>query len=695
MHSCASSLQMNYRSGQVLTILLAVMAAVASAADDSVEGLEETAFKQAAALAAPSVVRIETVGGLEQLDEVLLGTGPTSGVVVSADGYIISSSFNFVGKPTSILVTLPDGRRLAARQISNDRLRLLTLLHVDVDGLIPAKPVPRNEIRVGQWALALGRTLDNSNPSLSVGIVSAVNRVWGKAIQTDAKTSPVNYGGALVDIEGRVMGVIAPLSPSGSGESAGVEWYDGGIGFAIPMEDVYASLEQLKQGSDLLPGLMGITFAGGQALNVPVIVDRVRYNSPAQQAGLKTNDQIIEADGEKILRVAQLKHIVGRKYAGEPLKLVVKRGDTTLPIDVSLVGKLVPYEIPFLGILPHRKGAASSATDARTRIRFVFPASPAQQAGLKAGDQLIKFNDVDAIDASSLSNLIGRSRPAEKATLTYLRDGQQLSAEVALGSFPESIVDELPSEVIDHQPQNAAIEKTDAAVKAEADQAKPAAPSDAPAASKPVDTPKTGRFSATLEGSDHDYWMYVPEDYTSTYAYGLVVWIHPGGDPMEAAVMKHWKSVCDRRGLILVGPKSDKPAAWQPGEAEFIKQLIAHVGEKYTIDSTRIVLHSMGSGAGMTWLVATKHRDVIRGVAVVGAPVLARPMDNEPDYRQQFLFVCGDGDKTFAKVKASVDGMRKLKFPVSFITLKEFGAKYPEESTIDEIGRWVDSLDRI
>ena len=336
----------------ILMALGSVIPSVGWCADGSLESLEERAFKQAAALADPCIVRIETVGGLEQLGDVLLGNGPTSGVIVSADGFIISSAFNFVSKPASVMVTLPDGRRFAARQVANDRLRLLTLLKIDADGLQPARPVPRAEIQVGQWALSLGRTLDNSAPSVSVGIISAINRVWGKALQTDAKTSPINYGGALINVEGRVFGVIAPLSPTGTGEMAGVEWYDGGIGFAIPLEDVYQSLDRLKQGMDLLPGLLGITFAGGQALNVPAIVDRVRYNSPAQQAGLKSNDRIVEADGEKIVRVAQLKHVFGRKYADDSVKMVVQRGEQTLPVDVTLVGHLVPYEVPFLGVLP-------------------------------------------------------------------------------------------------------------------------------------------------------------------------------------------------------------------------------------------------------------------------------------------------------------------------------------------------------
>jgi serine protease Do len=669
---------------RVLIVLGTLVSSRLMADEDSLESLEETAFKQAAALADPSIVRIETVGGLEQLDDVLLGTGPTSGVVVSSDGFIITSSFNFAGKPTSILVTLPDGRRFAAKQVANDRLRLLTLLHVDVDGLIPAKAAPKTQIQVGQWALALGRTLDNSTPSLSVGIVSAVNRVWGKAIQTDAKTSPVNYGGALIDVEGRVLGVIAPLSPTGSGETAGVEWYDGGIGFAIPLEDVYASLEQLKKGADLLPGLMGITFAGGQSLNVPAIVDRVRYNSPAQEAGLKTNDQIIEADGEKIVRVAHLKHVIGRKYAGENLKLVVKRGENSLPIEMALVGQLVPYESPYLGILPQRS-ATELPNDSGTIARFVFADSPAANAGIVRGDRITKFQESELNEARKLNDLVGRSRIGDRVKLTYVRDGKEHSTEVTLGSLPDSIIEELPAELI--EPAVAARQADDAgqAVPKENEQAE----------KKITNGPKTGRFSATLEGNDHDYWAYIPETYDETRAYGLIVWIHPGGDTMEATIYKHWKSICDRRGLILIGPKADKPAGWQPGEADFIKQLITHVQEKYTIDSNRIVVHSSGTGTGIASLVAAKHRDVVRGVVLSGGPFLIKPLDNEPDFRQQFFFVCGESDKVFPKVKASVSALRKLKFPVSFSTLKSFGAKYPEETAIEEIGRWVDSLDRI
>ena len=671
----------------------------ALAADGKLEALEEQAFKQAAALVDPSLVRIETVGGLEQVGEVLLGTGPTSGVVVSEDGFIISSSFNFVSKPASILVTLADGRRFPAKHVANDKLRLLTLLKVETTGLKPAKAALRDEVRVGQWAIALGRTFDLTTPSLSVGIVSAVNRIWGKAIQTDAKTSPVNYGGALVDIEGRVIGVIAPLSPAGNGETAGVEWYDGGIGFAIPLEDIYASLNRLKGGTDLLPGLLGITFAGGQATNVPAIVDRVRYNSPAQVAGLKTNDRVLEADGEKIVRVAQLKHVMGRKYGGDSIKLTVQRGDQNVAVEAQLVGELVPYEVPFLGLLPQRQPSAERGAG----VRFVFPGSPAEKGGLARGDRIEKANDVEIADARALADVIGRSRPGDNVKLTCQREGQPVVIEVKLGSMPDTVVSELSGELIERpigkQPvgkQPGEKKERDKPAEDKAAAAKDGeAKADKDGEPKEAEAPKTGRFTDDLAGHDHSYWAYVPEGYNPAVAYGLMVWIHPGGDTMEATMIKQWAAVCERRGILLLAPKSDQVARWMPGEAKFIEALVAHIREKYTIDPQRIFIHSQGSGAQMACLVTTRQREVIRGLALAGASFIGQTADHEPDFRQQFHFVCGDNDKAANTVKKTVEALRKLKFPVSLTTVPGLGAKYPAEAEVDEIGRWADCLDRI
>ena len=115
----------------LVSLLLLLAAAVLirhSRAQDDLEGLEEQAIRSAVATIAPSVVRIETIGGLESVGGVLVGTGPTSGLIVSGDGFIISSAFNFIQQPASILVTLPGGRRSAAKIVARDQARMLVLL---------------------------------------------------------------------------------------------------------------------------------------------------------------------------------------------------------------------------------------------------------------------------------------------------------------------------------------------------------------------------------------------------------------------------------------------------------------------------------------------------------------------------------------------------------------------------------------
>ncbi|MFN5533266.1 MAG: S1C family serine protease, partial [Planctomycetaceae bacterium] len=305
------------------------------------DGQEEQAFRQAAARVAPSLVKIETVGGLDKVQQVLIGTGPTTGVMVDKEGLIISSAFNFISRPATIRVTLPDGRRLPATQVATDHLRMLTLLKVVADNLTPPEVCPPSEFAVGQWALALGKSLDEQ-PSVSLGIVSALGRVWGKAIQTDAKVSPINYGGPLIDVSGRVMGILVPLSPTAQGDVAGVEWYDSGIGFAIPLADVLSALPRLKGGEDLFPGLMGISLKGQDLYEKPVLIDRVRYGSPAHEAGFKEGDRVVEIDGKPIRSQAQMKHALGNRYAGDQVRVTVERGEERQTGDLKLVDKLVP-----------------------------------------------------------------------------------------------------------------------------------------------------------------------------------------------------------------------------------------------------------------------------------------------------------------------------------------------------------------
>ena len=120
--------------------------------------------------------------------------------------------------------------------------------------------------------IAIGRSFDASQPNLSVGVVSALNRIWGKAVQTDAKISSANYGGALVDVRGRVLGVLVPLSPNAREEIAGADWYDSGIGFAVPLDHILSVLPRLKSGENLKSGLLGISFKGPNVYADPPLI---------------------------------------------------------------------------------------------------------------------------------------------------------------------------------------------------------------------------------------------------------------------------------------------------------------------------------------------------------------------------------------------------------------------------------------
>src|SRR5690606_16960197 len=310
-------------------------------------------------------------------------------------------------------------------------------------GLTPLTAAPQDQIEVGHWAIALGQTFDQPFPNVSVGLGSAVGRSWGRAIQTDAQVSPANYGGALVDIAGRGMGVLVPLSPQESSETAGVEWYDSGIGFAIPLEDVYAVLDRLKAGETLKPGLMGVGFADRSPISGTAVVTRVRPGSPADEAGLQEEDEIIEAAGQPVVRVPHLRHILGRLYAGDELPLKVRRGDETLDVTLSLAAELTAYRRPQLGILPVRSPAEAETEG--VEIRLVWPDGPAASAGLQQRDRIITINDTPVVDRDSLADIVGHAQIEDVLAVTVERDGKTLEHEVTLTAFSGDLPDSLPS----------------------------------------------------------------------------------------------------------------------------------------------------------------------------------------------------------------------------------------------------------
>ncbi|HWL93457.1 MAG TPA: trypsin-like peptidase domain-containing protein [Phycisphaerae bacterium] len=331
--------------------------AVSGTEAPDIERARAAAIRAAVARASASIVKIETIGGAQPIVEAgprgraeegfRLGEGPTTGLVYSADGYIITSSFNFARDPSIITVTLQDGRRLIAKLLGRDYIRRLALLKVDAADLPEPQWLATDDLRVGQYAIACGRALGGDQASMSLGIISAVGRRNGNAIQTDAKVSPINYGGPLLDIEGAVIGILVPMAGSG-GALAGAEWYDSGIGFAIYRDKIGLVFERLAAGESIEQGRIGIVLAEDEPSLFPFLdkllpaakgvkIKEVAPDSPASRADLRAGDKIVALDGQPTGDIAEMQRRLSDRAAGEQIRLSVKRRWRTIEVSLTLV----------------------------------------------------------------------------------------------------------------------------------------------------------------------------------------------------------------------------------------------------------------------------------------------------------------------------------------------------------------------
>ncbi len=344
-----------------LTTLLLAACCTASAHAASAPSLAELRAERdvrdtALAAVAPAVVRIDTIGGIDPQSEpadeqderpaaVRLGDGPTTGVVWSADGYIVSSTFNFARAPSTIIVTFHDGRQLVATLVGRDPLTRLALLKVAADNL---QPPPRVGRALAESVGVAGFGHGTAAPAVSWGIVSARQRINGLAFQLDAKTSPANYGGPVIDLEGRVLGICVPLAKEAD-VLAGTEWYDSGIGFAIPSDLVSQRVALMQQRGDVERGYAGIIprdawrvvswdpeQTGFPAEGVPFAAAPI---GPAADAGLTVDDVLVGIDDQPVDTAIAVRRALARKPAGEQVILTLIRDEQVIVTELELVSR--------------------------------------------------------------------------------------------------------------------------------------------------------------------------------------------------------------------------------------------------------------------------------------------------------------------------------------------------------------------
>lgn len=277
------------------------------------------------------------------------GSGTGSGFFLSSDGYVLTNNHVVEAAATSgtISVAISTGKKYTAKIVGRDSSYDLAVLKIDVTGAPTLQLGDSEKVAVGDAVIAIGSPLGLAG-TVTSGIISAKNRPvttgtgsgessFINALQTDAAINPGNSGGPLVDATGAVVGVnsaIASLGSSAGGQSGSI-----GLGFAIPINQAKKTAEQLiKTGSATYP-IMGIAvdtrYTGTGAL-ISSEANGVTDGGPADKAGLKAGDLILEIDGVEINTSDELIVAIRSRNVGDKVKIKYKRNAITREVSVTL-----------------------------------------------------------------------------------------------------------------------------------------------------------------------------------------------------------------------------------------------------------------------------------------------------------------------------------------------------------------------
>jgi serine protease Do len=271
-------------------------------------------------------------------------SGYGSGVIISADGYIITNN-HVIENAESVEVTLNDKRTFTAKVIGRDPGSDIALLKVKADNLPFIKWGDSDQLRLGEWVLAVGNPF-NLTSTVTAGIVSAKGRSLGlnegdyrieSFIQTDAALNPGNSGGALVNTKGLLIGITsAIISPSGA--------YSGNS-FAIPVTIVKKVVDDLREFGQVQRALIGVNIKDVESADAEkqklsevkgILVTRIVEDGSAEAAGMKENDVIVKFDGTVVNTVSELQEQVGKHRPGDKATVTYLRGGKENTIQIVL-----------------------------------------------------------------------------------------------------------------------------------------------------------------------------------------------------------------------------------------------------------------------------------------------------------------------------------------------------------------------
>jgi serine protease Do len=333
-----------------------------------------------------------------------------SGVIVSADGYIITNH-HVVDGAEQIKVDLNDGRTLEAKLVGSDPPSDLALLKVSQAGLPSLPPGDSDKVRVGDVALAIGNPL-NVGQTVTMGIISAKGRStaglgsgnFEDFLQTDAPINQGNSGGALVNTNGELIGINSQIIGGATGGNIG-------IGFAIPSNMVRSVMDQLAKNGKVRRGQLGVSVRRvdsdmaqslGMSETKGVIVNSVVRGSAAERAGIRQADVIVALDGNPVNDSNPFRNHIASMAPGSEVTLTILRDNREQKIRATL-GELKPES----GESEERRDSGPGAAGQGKLGLTVIPLTPeiASELNLRAGTQGVVIDSVDAAGPGAAAGL--------------------------------------------------------------------------------------------------------------------------------------------------------------------------------------------------------------------------------------------------------------------------------------------------
>ena len=372
-----------------------------------------------------------------------------SGFIIDTQGHVLTNN-HVVRDADDITVTLNDKRTFKAKVVGADPETDVAVIQIVGDHL-PVLPLGDSDrLRVGDWAIAIGNPLGQLRGSVTVGIISAQGRtdlnIWGGTpsyqdfIQTDASINFGNSGGPLCNINGEAIGINTAINTSGQG-----------IGFAIPINLVRHVADQLMASGKVQRAWLGIQLAEltpelaegfGLSEQRGILVNDVIAGTPADRAGLKRNDVIVEFDGQSVSDLPKFRLKVADTKVGSRVPLMVLRDGKRIPVTVTLserpvdgVANAVPKggdeDVAPASVsgLTVREMTAEEKSNTKVSsgvlVTHVAEGSAAEEAGIQPGDIVEQVGGRPVTSAASLMKMLKDTKVSKKhAALLVYHEGR-------------------------------------------------------------------------------------------------------------------------------------------------------------------------------------------------------------------------------------------------------------------------------